>query len=218
MEQTGRGTYDHEVCVAPVHAGCWPWCGPVHTGRAVATLYDDMAAEAGYWRDTCSTSSSMGWCLAVAAANNAGCMEEEDDDDVKEDCVEDGGLDNDVDEEQGGWNAWGRADSGDSLCRCCWRWCHRVTGLLCARGSAVAADVAAARLWCCAAITALRRWGGHSRMTGCADSVSCSRVWLQIAPGMKGSCMLAGWAGGRLQALMAMRECWSCPVVVLNSP
>ena len=30
----------------------------------------------------------------MAAANNAGCMEEEDDDDVKEDGVEDGGLDN----------------------------------------------------------------------------------------------------------------------------
>ena len=41
----------------------------------------------------------------VAAANNAGCMEEEDDDDVKEDSVEDGGLDNDVEEEQGCWNA-----------------------------------------------------------------------------------------------------------------
>ena len=41
----------------------------------------------------------------MAAANNAGCMEEEDDDDVKEDGVEDGGLDNDVEGELGGWNA-----------------------------------------------------------------------------------------------------------------
>ena len=41
----------------------------------------------------------------MTAANNAGCMEEEEEEDVKEDGVEDGGLDNDVEEEQGGWNA-----------------------------------------------------------------------------------------------------------------